>query len=102
MREGAFAAALVDKNLPGMSGLDLIRRIRETDAEIALLMMTGYSSVESAAEALNLDVDAYLEKPFPQITVAVDRVVAAIEARKEWRAALPAPVAGKPRAALIV
>jgi len=96
----AFAAALVDKNLPGMSGLDVIRRIRRRDVKMAVLMMTGYASEESASEALNLDVDGYLEKPFPKITEVVDRVKDAVQRReKRQSAAVEAPppaVSGEP------
>jgi DNA-binding response OmpR family regulator len=86
-RAERFEAALIDKNLPGMSGLDLLAKIRERDSQIALLMMTGYASPETAAQALNLDVDAYLEKPFPNMAAVVDRVLAAIEKRNDARAA---------------
>jgi CheY-like chemotaxis protein len=95
----AFAAALVDKNLPGMSGLDVIRRIRRRDVKMAVLMMTGYASEESASEALNLDVDGYLEKPFPKITDVVDRVRDAVERRAKREAAeaaAPAPAPAAP------
>ena len=63
---------LVDKNLPGMSGLDFIRKIRETNLDAAIVLITGYSSPESAEHALNLDVDAYMEKPFESIFGMVD------------------------------
>ena len=92
-----FDAALVDKNLPGMNGLQLIAKIRETDVAMAILMMTGYASPETAIEALNLGIDAYLEKPFPTMTMVVDRVVSATEKRRGLLASgairLPAPVA---------
>ena len=92
----AFVAALVDKNLPGMSGLDVIRRIRRRDTKMAVLMMTGYASEESASEALNLDVDGYLEKPFPKITDPIDRLREAIERRtKRQTAAVEAPPPAK-------
>ena len=77
-----FDAALVDKNLPGMSGLALMAKIRETSRTMALVMMTGYASPETATEALNLDIDAYLEKPFPNLTAVVERVLAAAEKRR--------------------
>lgn len=88
-RAEPFDAALIDKNLPGMSGLDLMAKIREKDSRIALLMMTGYASPETAAIALNLDIDAYLEKPFPNMATVVDRVLAAIEKRKAVLASRP-------------
>ena len=81
-----FDGALLDKNLPGMNGLELIRKIRESDSRMAILMMTGFASPETALEALNLDVDGYLEKPFPNLGTVVDRMTQAIEKR---RAAAP-------------
>lgn len=82
----SFDAALVDKNLPGMNGLQLIAKIRETNGTMAILMMTGYASPETATEALNLDIDAYLEKPFPNMASVVDRVAAAVEKRRAFLA----------------
>ena len=78
---------LVDKNLPGMSGLDLIREVRARSAAAAIVMITGYSSPESAELALNLDVDAYLEKPFESIFGMVDLGKRILERRAASRAA---------------
>lgn len=77
---------VVDKNLPGMSGLDFIRAIREISGVPAIVLITGYSSPESAEQALNLDVDAYLEKPFDSIFGMVDLGKRLIARRRESRA----------------
>lgn len=79
---------IVDKNLPGMSGLDFIRRVREISYWPAIVLITGYSSPESAEMALNLDVDAYLEKPFESVFGMVD-LGARLLARRRLRK--PAP-----------
>lgn len=63
----AFDALIVDKNLPGKSGIDLIRWVRERNAGVPAVVMTGYASAESAKEALNLGIDSYLEKPFDDV-----------------------------------
>lgn len=97
-RNTAFDAALLDKNLPGMSGLELIRRIRETDHKMAIVMMTGFASPETALEALNLDVDAYLEKPFPNLGTVVERITAAVEKRRASPPPPPPPVPVEPPA----
>ena len=69
---GRFDLLLVDKNMPGgMSGLDLVRDVRASDALPAVVMMTAYASSATAAEAVNLDIDAYLEKPFEDIFAVV-------------------------------
>lgn len=94
-REGKkFDAALVDKNLPNMSGLDFMRTVRESDQTIALLMITGFYSAETATEALNIDVDAYIEKPFKHLATLVDRTT---EAAAKRRARKPRPRSGPPR-----
>ncbi|HOX44039.1 MAG TPA: response regulator [Myxococcota bacterium] len=59
-----FDLILVDKNLPGITGLDVIRRARAVHPRIGTLLITGFASRESAEEALVLGVDAYLVKPF--------------------------------------
>lgn len=74
LRAGAFDAVLIDKNLPGKSGLDLVRWIRERNLTVALVVMTAYASAESATEALNLGIDRYLEKPFENL-IAIPKMV---------------------------
>lgn len=86
-REKPRDLLVVDKNLPGMSGLDFIRAIREISGAPAIVLITGYSSPESAEQALNLDVDAYLEKPFDSLFGMVDLGKRLIARRREPRAA---------------
>jgi DNA-binding response OmpR family regulator len=59
-----YDAVVTDKNLPGKSGEEVARTARAKSREIALVMMTGYSSRESAREMHALRADAYLTKPF--------------------------------------
>ncbi len=59
-----FDAVITDKNLPGKSGEDVARAVRAKSQQIALVMMTGYASKESAREMQLLRADAYLTKPF--------------------------------------
>lgn len=85
---GAADLYLVDKNLPGMSGVELIEVIRKQDRTAGVVMVTGYASAESAFRSLNLGVDGYLEKPF-DVEVIERQVAAALERgarRKELRA----------------
>jgi DNA-binding NtrC family response regulator len=68
----AVEIVLTDKNLPGPSGVELVARLRNADQAVGIVMMTGYGSVESARDTLNLGVDEYLEKPFPKLFAVVD------------------------------
>src|SRR2546427_9233777 len=57
-----FGCLLVDKNLPGMDGIELLRRTRKLQPHCACLVMTGYASIESAVEALRLGAADYVQK----------------------------------------
>ena len=52
-----------DVRLPGMSGIDLLRRIREFDPAIPVIIMTAYGTIEGAVEALKLGAFDYMKKP---------------------------------------
>ena len=52
-----------DMRLPGMNGLELLRRIREFDPSIAIIIMTAYGTIEGAVEAVKLGAFDYLKKP---------------------------------------
>jgi DNA-binding NtrC family response regulator len=73
-----FTCALIDRNLVGADGLDLIKRIRERQPRCACVLMTAYPSVPSAVEALRLGVVDYIQKPSPDFDVIADRVQSAI------------------------
>jgi DNA-binding NtrC family response regulator len=71
---------LTDKNLPGgkiltaEAGVELIRRIRQHDRRVGIVLMTAYGTAESARDTLNLGIDAYLEKPFDNLFAVVERL----------------------------
>ena len=50
-------------SLPGISGLDLIREIRERELPVTVIVMTGYATVESAVEAMKLGAYDLIQKP---------------------------------------
>jgi EAL domain-containing protein (putative c-di-GMP-specific phosphodiesterase class I)/CheY-like chemotaxis protein len=62
--QGGFAAVISDVNMPGMTGLELLRAIREHDADLPVLLVTGQPSWEGAAAAIEYGVFRYLPKPF--------------------------------------
>ncbi len=55
---------LLDMMLPGMSGMEVLRQIRQTDPEQVVVMITAYSSIEGAIEAMRLGAFHYIPKPF--------------------------------------
>ena len=53
-----------DIRMPGASGIDGLRRIREIDPHVAVIMLTGFGALETAKEALRLGANDYISKPF--------------------------------------
>jgi DNA-binding NtrC family response regulator len=55
---------VTDLNLPGLDGLELIRRAREERGDLEVIVMTAYGSIPTAVEAMRRGARAYLTKPF--------------------------------------
>lgn len=60
-----FDVAIVDMNMPGISGLEVLQRMQEICPETELIVLTGQATVENAVEAMKLGACDYLTKPFP-------------------------------------
>ncbi|WP_305045688.1 sigma-54-dependent transcriptional regulator [Geoalkalibacter sp.] len=61
---GGVDLALVDIQMPGMTGLELLERIKEFDPGLPTIMITAYGTVESAVKALRAGAYDYITKPF--------------------------------------
>ena len=61
---GGFDAVLTDVRLPDLSGLDVVAILTEMDADVPVVVMTGYGTVETALEALRRGAKDYVQKPF--------------------------------------
>ena len=61
---GDYDVILVDLMMPGLDGLEVIRRIKRAGVASELVMITGHSTVESAVAAMKLGASDYLSKPF--------------------------------------
>src|SRR6478735_9275661 len=59
-----FDVAIFDMMMPGMSGLELLKRYKESHPECEIILLTGQGSIESAVEAMKLGAYDYLQKPF--------------------------------------
>jgi DNA-binding NtrC family response regulator len=99
-RERPYDLLIVDKNLPDVDGISMIRELRAEGDQVRVVLITGYGTVTSAVESLNLGVSAYLEKPFRRITEvaatvedALGRPVKPITAKTLRPAALKASAA---------
>ncbi|MGD2124522.1 MAG: sigma-54 dependent transcriptional regulator [Desulfobacteraceae bacterium] len=77
IREGAYDLVLLDMKLPDMDGMEILKTVREEKPGVYIMVMTGYSTVQNAVEAMKLGAIDYLAKPFSddQLVLAVERVV---------------------------
>lgn len=58
-----FNIAIIDMKLPGMNGIDILRKAKDINCDISVIIITAYASVENTALALNEGADAYILKP---------------------------------------
>jgi len=54
----------MDIRMPGMTGIEGLRQIREIDPHLSVIMLTGFGALETAQEALRLGANDYISKPF--------------------------------------
>lgn len=63
LKELEFDVAVVDLSLPGMNGIEVLKKLRDDRATIQSIMLTGHGGVKDAVEAMKLGAYHYLEKP---------------------------------------
>ncbi|MBI4910744.1 MAG: sigma-54-dependent Fis family transcriptional regulator [Acidobacteria bacterium] len=80
----SLALALVDLILPGVDGLTLIEEMRRRNAEISIVIMTGYGTIETAVDAMKRGAEDYITKPFDfqAIRKKVGRLLEVLELRE--------------------
>jgi signal transduction histidine kinase len=64
LKEKRPDAVISDIRMPGTSGIEGLRKIREIDPHVAVIMLTGFGALETAQEALRLGANDYINKPF--------------------------------------
>ena len=64
VKEGSYDLILMDLMMPGIGGLDLIKKTNDIDPEIIIVVITGYATIETAVEATKRGAYDYLPKPF--------------------------------------
>ena len=74
---GDYDLALLDMKLTDMNGMDILRRVKENNPGIYIIIMTGYSCVQNAVEAMKLGAFDYISKPFTddELLISVQRAV---------------------------
>ena len=83
-------AVLTDKRLPGMHGVELVRRLKMEHPDLAVVVMTAYGTIDSAVESVRLGAADYLVKPFEvaELLIVLRQAMELQEFRSASRATL--------------
>ncbi len=63
MDKDIFDAVILDLQMPGMNGMDALKKIKEQHPEIQVILLTGHATVEKGVEAIKLGAMDFVEKP---------------------------------------
>jgi DNA-binding NtrC family response regulator len=83
-----YDVALLDLHLPGLSGVELLEKLKEIQPELEALMLTAHGSMETAIQAMKRGAYDYLTKPFhlPELEVHIHKAYEKVQlARREWQ-----------------
>ena len=64
VKSGGYHLVILDLMMPKLDGIEVLKRIRKLDADIAVVIFTGFPNLESAVESIKLDAVDYIKKPF--------------------------------------
>lgn len=81
----AFQVAIIDLDMPGMSGIELVEKLKGSGNECEVIMLTGHGSIETAVQAMKLGAVDFLLKPvaLDALEVVVHKALDAYRLRKE-------------------
>ena len=80
MREEVFHLLVLDLMMPKLSGLELLAQVRAVDSDIAVIVLTGFPSLETATSSIQHEIVAYIQKPF--VAAEFREAVARVARRK--------------------
>ncbi len=77
IKSGRYHLVILDLMMPKIDGIELLSQIRKVDTDIAVIIFTGYPSLETAVASMKLDVVDYIKKPFnpEEFGQVIERVV---------------------------
>lgn len=87
LKAESFDILVTDLKMPGMDGLQAMELMQEIDPDLSMIMVTAYSTVDSAVKAMKLGAVDYIRKPFTpdQLLELVGRIMEDRKARFEKR-----------------
>ena len=77
LKESRFDILLVDIKMEGISGLDVLRQVKENDPDVAVVMITAYGSIPTAIEAMKNGAYDYMLKPFDpnELGILIEKII---------------------------
>ena len=87
LEEQAIPIILLDLKMPGMDGMEVLKRIRQMDETILVIVITGFATVETAIEAMKQGAYDFIPKPFEpeQLRIVVNRAAEKLRLTREAR-----------------
>jgi DNA-binding NtrC family response regulator len=87
LRKQTFNLIITDFKLPGMTGLEFLHAVKNINANVPVIMMTAYGTVESAVDAMKAGASDYVLKPFSlaELMLVIRKELATHELREENR-----------------
>lgn len=77
----SFDVVILDLKMPGLHGMDVLKKLREEDPDVIVIVITGYATIESAVEAMRRGAYDFLPKPFSPETL-IEIVKRALDKRR--------------------
>jgi len=83
--DGSPDLGLIDLKLPDLDGVEVLRRLKETDKDLTAFIITAYGQIESAVEAMRAGAYDYLTKPLnlSELGIAVEKALSALSLKKQ-------------------
>jgi DNA-binding NtrC family response regulator len=77
VKAGGYHLVVLDLMMPGLGGVEVLEQIRRVDNDVAVVIFTGYPSLDTAVQSMKLDAVDYLKKPFnpDEFREVLDRVM---------------------------
>ncbi len=87
-KDGELDVALVDKNLGDGSGLDVARALKEAKPDVEVILVTGYASLDSAIQAMQIGAYDYVTKPisdYDALNLKVENAIEKVRMKRRQR-----------------
>ena len=85
LKQEPFDLVIADFKMPGIDGMELLKKIKEKDEEIQVILLTSHLSPMTALSSLEAGAFWYLTKPLDDISIFVEKVKIALRDKKRQR-----------------